>query len=165
MHYTVSKWSKMVAKWSKMEEVSGMIGKFAAKLDDKNRLFVPAKLRGELGEEFFVTLGVNCGRRCLTVYTTQDWQGLSENYNQLPISQRGAATSLIFMNANQCSPDKQFRFTLSQFLLDYAGIDRDVMIVGRAGQAEIWDAEEFTAFEAENLTPEKLLASLEAIGL
>ena len=142
-----------------------MIGKYAAKLDDKNRLFVPAKLRGELGTDFFVTLGVNCGHRCLTVYTSQDWDTLSQNYNALPISQRGAATSLIFMNAAECEPDKQFRFTLTQFLLDYAGIKRDVMIVGRAGQAEIWDAEEFAAFEAENLTPEKLLASLEAIGL
>ena len=142
-----------------------MIGKYPAKLDDKNRLFVPAKLRGELGEDFDVTLGVNCGHRCLTVYTAADWQVLGENYNQLPISQKGAATSLIFMNAAQCNPDKQFRFGLTQFLLEYAGITRDVMIVGRAGQAEIWDAAEFAAFEAENLTPEKLLASLEAIGL
>ncbi|MDD6200300.1 MAG: division/cell wall cluster transcriptional repressor MraZ [Firmicutes bacterium] len=142
-----------------------MIGKFPAKLDDKNRLFLPAKLRGELTGNFFVTLGVNCGHRCLTVYTAEDWRLLSENYNRLPISQRGAATSLIFMNAAECEPDKQFRFTLTQNLLDFAGIRRDVMIVGRAGQAEIWDAEEFAAFEAENLTPEKLLASLEAIGL
>lgn len=142
-----------------------MIGKFPAKLDDKNRLFLPAKLRRELTGNFFVTLGVNCGHRCLTVYTAEDWRLLSENYNRLPISQRGAATSLIFMNAAECEPDKQFRFTLTQNLLDFAGIRRDVMIVGRAGQAEIWDAEEFAAFEAENLTPEKLLASLEAIGL
>ena len=142
-----------------------MIGKYSAKLDDKNRLFVPAKLRGELGGNFYVTLGVNCGHRCLTAYTASDWQTLSDNYNSLPISQKGAATSLIFMNAVQCEPDKQFRFGLSQFLLDYAGIGREVMIVGRAGQAEIWDAEEFAAFETENLTPEKLLASLEAIGL
>ena len=142
-----------------------MIGKYPAKLDDKNRLFVPAKLRSELGQEFFVTLGVNCGHRCLTVYTAQDFQTLTENYNALPISQRSAATSLIFMNAAECSPDKQFRFSLTQFLLNYAGIKRDVMIVGRAGQAEIWDAEEFAAFEQENLTPEKLLASLEEIGL
>ena len=142
-----------------------MIGKFSAKLDDKNRLFVPAKLRGELSGSFFVTLGVNCGHRCLTVYTAPDWHTLSDNYNQLPISQRGAATSLIFMNATECEPDKQFRFTLTQNLLDYAGVKRDVMIVGRAGQAEIWDADEFAAFESENLTPEKLLASLEAIGL
>lgn len=142
-----------------------MIGKYTAKLDDKSRLFVPSKLRTELGETFYVTLGVNCGHRCLTIYTSSDWQTLSDNYNTLPISQRGAATSLIFMNAVECEPDKQFRFSLSQFLLNYAGIGKEVMIVGRAGQAEIWDTKEFEAFENENLTPEKLLASLEAIGL
>jgi MraZ protein len=142
-----------------------MIGKYPAKLDEKNRLFVPAKLRAEMGEDFFVTLGVNCGRSCLTVYTAKDWETLTQNYNALPISQRSAATSLIFINATECNPDKQFRFTLTQNLLDYAGIGKDVVIVGRAGQAEIWDAEAFNAFEKENLTPEKLLASLEAIGL
>lgn len=142
-----------------------MIGKFAARMDDKNRLIVPAKLRGELGADFYVTIGVNCGHRCLTVYTAGDWAQLESNYNALPIAQRAAATSLIFINAVECQPDKQFRFSLSQPLLQYAGIDREVMIVGRAGQAEIWDAEEFNRFENENLTPEKLLMSLEAIGL
>ena len=142
-----------------------MIGKYPAKLDDKNRLFVPAKLRQDLGGTFFVTLGVNCGHRCLTVYTAADFQSLTDNYNALPVSQRSAASSLLFMNAIECAPDKQFRFSLSQFLLNYAGMTRDVMIVGRAGQAEIWAAEEFAAFELENLTPEKLLQSLEAIGL
>ena len=142
-----------------------MIGKFPAKLDEKNRLFVPAKLRAELGEDFYVTLGFNCGRRCLTVYTAQDWAKMIENYNNLSISQRSGPTSLIFTNASQCSPDKQFRFGLPQFLLDYAGITREVIIVGRAGQADIWNASEYKAFEDENLTPEKLLASLEAIGL
>ena len=61
-----------------------MIGKYPAKMDDKNRLFVPAKLREELGGEFFVTLGFNGGHKCLTAYTTADWQTLSENYNRLP---------------------------------------------------------------------------------
>ena len=142
-----------------------MIGKYSAKLDDKSRLFVPAKLRSELGGSFYVTLGVNGGHRCLTVYTAAEWQTLSDNFNALSLAQRSGATSLIFMNANQCNPDKQFRFGLTQNLIDYAGIDREVMIVGRAGQAEIWSATEFAAFEAENLSPEKLLASLEAIGL
>ena len=142
-----------------------MTGQYTAKLDEKNRLIVPSKLREELGDSFFVTLGVNCGHRCLTAYTVEDWNTLTENYNKLPIAQRGAATSLIFMHAAECNPDKQFRFMLTQNLLKYAGIQRDVLIVGRAGQAEIWDAQEFAAFELENLTPEKLLASLEAIGL
>ena len=48
-----------------------MIGKYPAKLDDKNRLFVPAKLRAEMGEDFFVTVGINCGRSCLTIYTAK----------------------------------------------------------------------------------------------
>lgn len=142
-----------------------MIGKYPARLDDKNRFFVPAKLREELGETFYVTLGVNCGHRCLTAYTSADWQELNNRYNALPLSQRSGATSLIFMNAVCCTPDRQNRFSLTRFLLDYAGITGDAMIVGRAGQAEIWGAAEFDAFEAENLTPEKLLSSLEAIGL
>ena len=142
-----------------------MIGKYPAKLDDKKRLIVPAKLRDELGGDFFVTLGVNCGHRCLTAYTAAEWQRVTDNYNALSISQRGGATSLIFNNACECVPDKQFRFALTSFLMDYAHIDREVMIVGRAGQAEIWAADEYAAYEAENLSPEKLLASLEAIGL
>ena len=142
-----------------------MIGRYPAKLDDKNRLIVPAKLREELGETFYVTLGVNCGRSCLTVYKESDWQVLNENFNNIPVAQRGGATSLLFMYANECAPDKQFRFSLTSSLMDYAGIERDVVIVGRAGQAEIWAADRFESFEKDNLTPEKLLASLEAIGL
>lgn len=142
-----------------------MIGKYSARVDEKNRLIVPAKLRQELGDVFYVTFGVNCGHSCLTAYTAAEWKTLSDNYNALSISQRAGATSLIFMNATECTPDKQFRFSLTPFLMEYAGISREVMIVGRAGQAEIWDAEEFRRFEQENLTPEKLLASLEAIGL
>lgn len=142
-----------------------MIGKYPAKMDDKNRLFVPAKLRGELGATFYVTIGVNCGHKCLTVYTAEGWSRLTEKYDQLPIAQKSGTASLLFIYAAECAPDKQFRFTLTQSLMDYAGISRDVVIVGRAGQAEIWDAQNYAAFEAEALSPEKLLASLEAIGL
>ena len=142
-----------------------MIGKYPAKMDDKGRLFVPAKLREELGDKFFVTYGFNGGHKCLTAYTQSDWNSMIENFNKLSITQRSGPASLIFINAVECTPDKQFRFGMSQNLMAYAGIERDVVIVGRAGQAEIWDASEYEAFEAENLSPEKLLASLEAIGL
>ena len=106
-----------------------MIGKYSAKLDEKNRLIVPAKLREELGEQFYVTLGVNCGHRCLTIYTAAEWKTLSENFNALSISQRAGATSLIFMNAAECTPDKQFRFSLTPFLTNYAGIDRELSLI------------------------------------
>ena len=59
----------------------------------------------------------------------------------------------------------QMNRTLQRALTGFAGIGRDLMVVGCAGQAEIWDAAEYEAYEAENLSPEKLLAALEAIGL
>ena len=142
-----------------------MIGKYPAKMDDKGRLFVPAKLREALGEKFYVTYGFNGNHKCLTAYTEKDWDQMTENFNKLSITQRSGPASLIFINAVECAPDKQFRFSLSQNLMGYAGIERDVLIVGRAGQAEIWDASAYETFENENLSPEKLLASLEAIGL
>ena len=142
-----------------------MIGKYPARMDEKNRLVVPAKLRGELGATFFVTVGVNGGHRCLTVYTEEGWRQLNDKYDQLPLALKTGATTMLFSRAVECNPDKQYRFTLTQDLLDYAGIGRDVTIVGRAGQAEIWDQAHYAAFELEVLTPEKLMASLEAIGL
>lgn len=142
-----------------------MIGKYPAKVDDKNRLFVPAKLRGELSGTFYVTIGVNNGFRCLTVYTAEGWEGICRKYDALPLAQKSGATSLLFTFAAECEPDKQFRFSLTQPLMEYAGITRDVVITGRSGQAEIWDAEQYQTFEKETLTPEKLLASLEAVAL
>lgn len=142
-----------------------MIGNYEARMDDKGRLIVPAKLRAELGEVFYVTIGMNCGHKCLSVFTASGWETLSNNYNALPLSQRSGAASLIFNKAIECAPDKQFRFSLSGALTQYAGIDKEVMIVGKAGQAEIWNAAEYAQFELENLDPEKILASMEAIGL
>ena len=142
-----------------------MIGKYSAKMDDKNRLIVPAKLREELGEEFYVTVGTTGGHRCLTMYPAAAWQRLTENYNALSLSQRAKGPNVLFNNAVECNPDKQFRFALSSFLTQFAGIDREVMIVGCAGQAEIWDVAEYEAYEAENMSPDKLLAAVEAIGL
>ena len=142
-----------------------MIGQFEAKLDEKNRLIVPAKLREPLGEQFYVTLGVNCGHSCLTIYTAEEWKTFNDKYNALSVAERAGPSSMFFMKAVECVPDKQFRFSLSPTLIRYAGLQREVVIVGRAGQAEIWDAESFRSFEEENLTPEKLLASLEVMGL
>ena len=142
-----------------------MTGRYPARMDDKGRLFVPAKLREALGSDFYVTIGANCGRRCLTVYTAEDFHTMENNFNTLNVAKRSGASTLIFAFANRCVPDKQFRFPITSEQIRYAGLGQEVMIVGRAGQAEIWNSEEYAAFELENLSPDKLLASLEEIGL
>ena len=138
-----------------------MYGKYRHCVDPKGRLFVPAKLREELGEAFYVTLG---SARCLTVYTQSSWDAFMEKSNAVPLHQYG---SLRFLLANvvKCEPDKQGRFLLPTELRAFANITQNVVFIGQGSHAEIWDAEEFKKFEAENLTPQNLLASLEAIGL
>ena len=101
-----------------------MIGKYSAKVDDKGRLFVPAKLRQELGEVFYVTVGFHGSRRCLTAYTKEGWDNLSEKYNAMSLAQKSGPIGFIFSNAVECIPDKQFRFLLSGYLYQYAGIER-----------------------------------------
>ena len=136
-----------------------MIGKYSAKLDEKNRLFVPAKLREELGEAFYVTLGLD---HCLSVYTEAGWQAIVDKYNALPISQ-ARKMRFLFANAAKCEPDKQGRFLIPQELRDYAGLKQEVTFIGQAGHAEIWDSEAYDRLEAETLTPESLAAVMEEL--
>ena len=142
-----------------------MVGRYPAKMDDKGRLFLPSKLREALGNDFYVTIGANGDHKCLTIYTAEDFHTMEANFNALSVHKRSGAASLIFMYASECIPDKQFRFPLTSDLIEYAELGREVMIAARAGQVEIWNVEEFAAFQKENLSPGKLLASLAEIGL
>lgn len=91
-----------------------MTGRYPAKMDDKGRLFVPAKLREALGGDFYVTIGANGSHRCLTVYTAEDFHTMENNFNTLNVAKRSGASTLIFAFANRCVPDKQFRFPVDR---------------------------------------------------
>lgn len=137
-----------------------MYGKYRHTVDPKGRLFVPSKLRDELGEAFYVTLGLD---HCLSVYTEAGWQSILDKYNALPISQ-ARKMRFLFANAAKCEPDSQGRILLPQKLRAYAGLDKDVVIIGVSNRAEIWNAERWAALEAEELNPENLAAVMEELG-
>ena len=136
-----------------------MVGKYVHTVDPKGRLFVPSKLRDELGESFYVTLGLD---HCLSVYTEAGWQTIVEKYNALPLSQ-ARKMRILFANAAKCEPDKQGRFLIPQTLRDYAGLRQEVTFIGLAGHAEIWDSETYNRMEAEALTPEYLASAMEEL--
>ena len=129
-----------------------MYGKYKHTVDPKGRLFVPSKLRDELGEAFYVTLGLD---HCLSVYT--------DKYNALPISQ-ARKMRFLFANAAKCEPDKQGRFLIPTELRQYAGIRQEVTFIGQGGHAEIWDSEAYDKLEQETLTPENLAQVMEELG-
>ena len=124
-----------------------MFGKYKHTLDPKGRLFVPAKLREELGSAFYVARSLD---PCLTVYTEEEWQRIVERSKAAPSSKaRGLRT--FFANVVRCEPDKQGRFLLPDDL-------------GQAGRAEIWAAERYEEEEA-NVSAEELAALMEEIGI
>lgn len=136
-----------------------MVGKYIHTVDPKGRLFVPSKLREELGDSFYVTLGLD---HCLSVYTEAGWQAIVEKYNALPISQ-ARKMRFLFANAAKCEPDKQGRFLIPTTLRDYAGLKQEVTFIGQAGHAEIWDSKAYERLETETLTPENLAAIMEEL--
>lgn len=137
-----------------------MYGKYRHSVDPKGRLFVPAKLKEELGEAFYVTLGLD---HCLSVYTEVGWQQFVDRYNALPLSKARTIRGL-FANAAKCEPDKQGRFLLPADLRQYAGIKQDVTFIGQGSHAEIWDSDAYAELEQDLLKPENLAAAMEELG-
>lgn len=97
-----------------------MTGQYQHSIDAKGRVFIPAKLREELGETFYVTMGMDS---CLSVYSDASWAKFTEKFESLPYTKTKAMRPL-FANAAKCEPDSQGRILLPQKLRAYAGWTR-----------------------------------------
>lgn len=137
-----------------------MTGTYEHSIDAKGRLFIPAKLREELGVTFYLAMGVE---ECLAIYPQETWNRFTEKFASLPMSQ-SAAMRPLFANASKCELDSQGRIVIPQKLRKYAGLEKDAVIIGVNDRAEIWSAETWNAREEEEMTPEKMKACLAALG-
>ena len=137
-----------------------MTGTYEHSIDAKGRLFIPAKLREELGVTFYLAMGVD---ECLAIYPQETWNRFTEKFASLPMSQ-SAAMRPLFANASKCELASQGRIVIPQKLRKYAGLEKDAVIIGVNDRAEIWSAETWNAREEEEMTPEKMKACLAALG-
>ena len=137
-----------------------MTGTYEHSIDAKGRLFIPAKLREELGVTFYLAMWVD---ECLAIYPQETWNRFTEKFASLPMSQ-SAAMRPLFANASKCELDSQGRIVIPQKLRKYAGLEKDAVIIGVNDRAEIWSAETWNAREEEEMTPEKMKACLAALG-
>ena len=96
-----------------------MTGKYRHNIDGKGRLFVPAKLREELGETFYVTIGL---QRSLMVLPEEAWRAIEEKKQNLPLTQT-QNLRFFFANAVRCTPDKQGRILLPTELRTYGNLE------------------------------------------
>ncbi|MGO5051932.1 division/cell wall cluster transcriptional repressor MraZ [Lachnospiraceae bacterium LCP25S3_G4] len=128
-------------------------GEFNHSIDPKGRLIIPAKFREGLGEEFVITKEIG---GCLSVYPTDGWKAFEEKLGSLP---RSKANIVRFFSGSAVDSglDKQGRVLLSPALKTYAGLEKEVVLVGVLDRVEIWDKakwEENNAAAEENIENE-----------
>lgn len=124
------------------------IGEFRHSLDDKGRLAIPVKFRGDLESGAIVTRGLD---GCLYVYTAPEWQKLADKLAALPMSQSKARAfaRLMLAGAMDVETDKQGRVVLPDYLRKYAGLKKNVVIAGLYNHLELWDEKTWNAYKAK----------------
>ena len=137
-----------------------MTGTYEHSIDAKGRLFIPAKLREELGVSFYLAMGVDA---CLAIYPQGTWDRFTEKFASLPMSQSKAMRPL-FANASKCEIDAQGRIVIPQKLRKYANLEKEAVIIGVNDRAEIWSASAWQEQEEEEMTPEKMSAVMAELG-
>ena len=136
-----------------------MTGEYQHSLDNKGRLFIPAKLREELGEVFYMTISMD---RCLCVYSAESWQSFSDKVSAMPyIKQRRMRP--LFAHAARCELDSQGRTIVPQNLRQYANLTKNVTVVGCNNHAELWDSEAWQSVYEQESTPENIAAAMEEL--
>jgi MraZ protein len=124
------------------------LGTHSPRLDDKGRLILPAKFRDQLAAGLVVTRGQE---HCLYVFPAREFERIHEQLRQAPISSKqGRDYARVFLSgAFDEVPDKQGRITLPATLRTYAGLERDCAVIGAGPRVEIWAADAWESYLAE----------------
>ncbi len=139
---------------------SGMLmGTFTHNMDAKGRMNFPVKLREILGDVFIITKGLD---GCLFVYSTEGFEELADKIRQVPLSKGRELQRFFMAGACEAEADKQGRILIPQSLREYAGITKDVIVIGASTRAEIWDKEKWDKFN-EDFSENKLEEAMEGI--
>lgn len=136
-----------------------MTGEFQHNLDSKGRLSIPARLREELGNVFYVTLSID---KCLSAYSAESWQSFIDRVDEMPYVKQRKMRPL-FAYAAKCEMDAQGRILIPQNLRDYAGLTKNVTVVGSNNHAEFWDSDNWNEINKIEMTPENIAAVMEEL--
>ena len=122
------------------------IGEYKYNLDKKNRLAVPSKFRNLFKDGAVITKGLD---NCLFVYTTKEWKKLADKLASLPFSQAKsrAFSRMMLAGAMDVNLDKQGRIILPDYLKEFGGLNKKVVIAGLYNRLEVWDEKMWSKYQ------------------
>jgi MraZ protein len=114
------------------------LGTHTPKLDEKGRIFLPAKFRDELAGGLVITRGQD---RCLAIWPFAAFVEQTQTLRNAPSSNKQVRDyqRMLASGASDETPDKQGRITIPPHLRTYAGLDKDCVVVGAINRVEVWD--------------------------
>ena len=124
------------------------LGTHTPRLDDKGRLILPAKFRDALAEGLVITKGQE---RCLYVWPVDEFARVTESMRNAPVTSKAARDYMrvFFAGASDEVPDRQGRITIPPALRTYAGLTRDCVVIGASTRVEVWDAQAWDTYLAD----------------
>ncbi|RLP11183.1 division/cell wall cluster transcriptional repressor MraZ [Propionibacterium australiense] len=123
------------------------LGTHTPKLDDKGRFFLPAKFRDELAAGLVITRSQD---RCLAIYPMATFVTMTQSVSTAPatLKQVRDFQRMLAAGASDEVPDKQGRVTIPPALRSYAGLDKEIVVVGAINRVEIWDSATWESYSA-----------------
>ena len=124
------------------------LGTHHPRLDDKGRIFLPARFRDDLAGGLVMTKGQE---RCLYVFTAEEFARRASAIEGTPLTAKTARdySRVFFSSASDGVPDKQGRITIPPPLREYAGLERECTVIGANTRVEVWDSAAWAAYSAE----------------
>ena len=127
------------------------LGTYEPKLDDKGRMFLPARFREDMEGGIVLTRGQE---HCIYAFPASEFENMTAELRRAPLSSKQARDWIRVMlsGAYKEIPDKQGRISVPADLRAYAGLGRELAVIGAGSRAEIWDASawrEYLAFQEE----------------
>ncbi len=135
-----------------------LAGTYRHSLDPKGRLFIPAKLRDELGSDMVLTKSVD---HCINVYAKAEWEKLAAKLDELPVTANRNVRRRFYSPVNDVTVDSQGRVLLPNDLREHANLSKDAVIIGVGKYLEIWDAKAWDEMPED----EDIAKALEALGI
>lgn len=138
-----------------------LMGTYYQSMDVKGRMSFPVKFREIIGERFIVTRGID---KCLLVFSPEDFDALNEKFRGMPLAQGRDIIRFFTGSASETEADKQGRILVPQPLREWAGLEKDIVVLGLTDRCEIWDKTKWEE-RSSKIDDEALLQALEGVGI
>ncbi len=140
-----------------------LIGEYYHNLDTKGRVSIPSKFRDDLGGTFVLSKGLD---NCLYAYSVKEWEGFQNELLALRGQDAQKVRRFFFSGASECEIDTQGRVVLPPMFREYAGLKKELVIIGVSNRAEIWDKEKWENYISDSsFDSEEISGAMERLGL